>query len=425
VLFVAAAGNDGSNNDAAPVWPANCGAGTLITVAATTSDDRLAPFSNHGSATVDVGAPGDMIASTVPGAAFAYKSGTSMAAPHVSGIAAVVRGLHPGFTPGQLRSAVIWGGRSIPALVGTTASGRRSELPGALAVADGGVGPDGVPPAAFALVAPAQGLVTAAASPVFRWAPASDADSGVAAYRLVVDGATSASVGASTTASAPAAPLADGPHTWSVVAVDAGGNARASETRTVVVDRTPPGVAAPAAPRAGAAVTGPAVRLRWTAAGDANGLAGYRVVVDGSSLVTVGPGATSALVRLSIGRHTWRVVATDVVGNESSAAARTLVVRRAAARPRLRIVRPSAVRSGARPRLRVRATRAARVSFSVRKAGAKRTLARQARRVKAGASTVVLSRTIARRVAKPGVYVVTARGAGMRASVRLAVRSRR
>jgi hypothetical protein len=149
------------------------------------------------------------------------------------------------------------------------------------------------------------------------------------------------------------------------------------------------------------------------------------VVVDGSPVVTVGPGATSALVRLSIGRHTWRVVATDVVGNESSAAARALVVRRAAARPRLRIARPSAVKSGARPRLRVRATRAARVSFTVRKAGGKRTLARQARGVRAGSSTVVLSRKVARRLAKPGVYVVTARAAGMRASVRLAVRSRR
>ncbi len=52
---------------------------------------------------VDVGAPGDMIASTLPGSAFGYKSGTSMAAPHVTGIAAVVRGLHPGFTPAQLK----------------------------------------------------------------------------------------------------------------------------------------------------------------------------------------------------------------------------------------------------------------------------------------------------------------------------------
>ncbi len=426
VLFVAAAGNDGTNNDASPVWPANCPAGTLVSVAATTSADGLASFSNRGATTVDVGAPGDSIASTLPGAAFGYKSGTSMAAPHVTGIAAVVRGLYPGFSAAQLRSAVIWGGRSIPALSGVTATGRRADLPGALSVAAGGVGPDGMPPAAFSLLAPAQGTVTALATPVFSWAPASDADSGVTAYRLVIDGATSSSVGSTTTASGPGAPLADGPHAWAVVAVDAEGNARASETRTIVVDRTAPTAAAPSSPGAGARVVGPSVRLRWTAAGDANGIAAYRVVLDGVAVASVSGGETTALVRMGVGRHNWQVVATDVVGNESSGPARAIVVAKrsaaASARAKLVISRVRPVRAGARPRLRVKVNRAARVKFTVRKAGAKKPVARQARKLRAGSSTVVL----ARRLARPGVYVVTARGAaGMRDSVRLAVRPRR
>ena len=429
VLFVAAAGNDGTNNDASPTWPANCPGSTLISVAATTETEGLAAFSNYGASSVDVGAPGDDIASTLPGAAFGYKSGTSMAAPHVSGIAAVVRGLYPGFTPSQVRTAIMGGGRSLTSLAGLTVSGRRADLLGALGVAAGGVGPDGTLPGPFALLAPAPGAIVADAAPVFRWAPSNDADSGIAAYRLVIDGATSATVGPATTAAAPGAPVADGVHTWSVVAVDGQGNARASETRPVVVDRTPPAGATPVAPAANARVTGPAVRLRWNAAADAvSGLAGYRVLVDGAGAASAGPTETSVLVRLANGRHTWQVVARDQAGNEWTSAPRALTVSGAAAstsaRGRLVIARPAAVRSGARPRLRVRVDRSVRVSFSVRKASGGRTLASQARALRRGATTVVLAPAVARTMARPGVYVITARAAGMRDAVRVAVRPR-
>ena len=58
------------------------------------------------------------------------------------------------------------------------------------------------------------------------------------------------------------------------------------------------------------------MRLRWTAATDAgSGVAGYRVIVDGAAAASVGSDATSALVRLPVGRHSWQVVATDGVGN--------------------------------------------------------------------------------------------------------------
>ncbi len=183
------------------------------------------------------------------------------------------------------------------------------------------------------------------AAPVFRWSPAGDADSGVTTYRLVVDGATSATVGASTTASrGRARPWARGrtpgaSWRWTPRATPA-----RSETRTLVVDRTAPGVAAPAAPAAAARVTGPAVRLRWTAATDANGVAGYRVMVDGSAAASVTAAETSALVRLTPGRHSWQVVATDAAGNASTSPARALVVTAAAAgagaRGRL-VARPS------------------------------------------------------------------------------------
>jgi subtilisin family serine protease len=65
-VFVAAAGNDGLNNDSTPTYPASFPLGNIISVAATDQDDNLASFSNYGPASVDVGAPGVNTFSTVP-----------------------------------------------------------------------------------------------------------------------------------------------------------------------------------------------------------------------------------------------------------------------------------------------------------------------------------------------------------------------
>ncbi len=431
VLFVAAAGNDGTDNDSTGSWPANCPAPNLVSVAATTSTDGLASFSNYGASQVDVGAPGETVASTLPGGTFGYKSGTSMAAPHVTGIAAVVLGTHPGFSPGQLKTAVMSGGQTDPALAGLTVSGRRVDLLGALTVAAGGIGPDTTPPGPFAILSPAEGAATSLTVPIFRWAPASDADSGIAGYRLTVDGATVASVPADGTAASPGAPLSEGFHNWSVVAVDGQGNTRSAGTRTLIVDHTAPTVAAAQSPAAAARVAGPSVRLRWAAARDSgSGLAGYRLMVDGVATSSPAAGETTALVRFRTGRHTWQVVARDVAGNESTGPARAIVVTSggltSTARGRLTLTRLApVVRPGGRARLKVRVDRSARVSFSVRRSSGGPTLASQARRVPVGVSTVVLSPALARRMAAPGVYVVTARAAGMRDSVRVAVRARR
>ena len=89
-LFVAAAGNTATNNDINPFFPASINLDNIISVAATDYNDNLAGFSNFGANSVDLTAPGVDIYSTVLGNSYGYKNGTSMAAPHVSGAAALM-----------------------------------------------------------------------------------------------------------------------------------------------------------------------------------------------------------------------------------------------------------------------------------------------------------------------------------------------
>lgn len=103
-LFVAAAGNDGSNNDNSPSYPASYPLDNIISVAATDHNDNMAGFSNFGVASVDLGAPGVNILSTVPGDGYDGSfSGTSMASPHVVGVAALLLADDPTLTPNELK----------------------------------------------------------------------------------------------------------------------------------------------------------------------------------------------------------------------------------------------------------------------------------------------------------------------------------
>ena len=134
LIFVAAAGNDGINTDISPSYPASLATDNIVSVAATTRTDTLASFSNYGSVTTDLGAPGDGIYSTVSTSdtAYATYSGTSMATPHVAGVLALLMAQFPTDSYSSIIIRLMNGTDKIPALAGKTKSGGRLNLANAL-----------------------------------------------------------------------------------------------------------------------------------------------------------------------------------------------------------------------------------------------------------------------------------------------------
>ena len=106
-LLITASGNEGINSDYTATYPAAFNLLTQINVAATTIDDFLIYFSNRGIKTVQLAAPGVDIVSTVPGNSYKSMDGTSMAAPMVTGSAALIWSAYPNATAQQIRTALL------------------------------------------------------------------------------------------------------------------------------------------------------------------------------------------------------------------------------------------------------------------------------------------------------------------------------
>lgn len=124
-LFIAAAANDSVDNDTAPRYPASYDLPNIISVAATDNNDALASFSNYGLTTVDLGAPGVNIYSTSPGNGYRTLSGTSMATPHVSGVAGLLLAQNPGLSYQEIKDLILSNTDPVASLKGKTVTGGR------------------------------------------------------------------------------------------------------------------------------------------------------------------------------------------------------------------------------------------------------------------------------------------------------------
>lgn len=147
-VFVAAAGNDGTNNDSIPHYPSNYSRDNIISVAATDNQDNLANEptwgSNYGANTVDIGAPGVNIASTWSAGGYVWSGGTSMATPHVTGVAVLLLAQNPGWSYSQIIDRIYNTARPLSSLSGLCTTGGMLNANDAVS---GGGGGDTTPPA--------------------------------------------------------------------------------------------------------------------------------------------------------------------------------------------------------------------------------------------------------------------------------------
>jgi subtilisin family serine protease len=137
ILFIAAAGNSAYDNDAQASYPSNYPNPNIIAVASTTSSGGLSSFSQWGATTVDIGAPGSGIWSTVPVrskgklvSGYASYNGTSMATPHVTGAAAMYKSSFPGASAADVKAAILGAAVPTPSLQGKVLSNGRLDASG-------------------------------------------------------------------------------------------------------------------------------------------------------------------------------------------------------------------------------------------------------------------------------------------------------
>ncbi len=170
-LFIAAAGNSANNNDASPSYPASYNLDNVISVAAIDRADRLANFSNYGQDSVDLGAPGVAIYSSTANTDSSYASlnGTSMAAPHVTGVAALLLAQTPAATYLELRERLLVSTVPINSLNGRCVTGGRLNAYNALvAVPDGQLEVSVAPPSGSVILGGSTNLFLVRVTDLFK-----------------------------------------------------------------------------------------------------------------------------------------------------------------------------------------------------------------------------------------------------------------
>lgn len=337
-LAIAAAGNDGTSDDLHPQYPAAFGLDEAVSVAAITSKDALASFSNYGSSSVHLAAPGVNIWSTWPVSSYQTLSGTSMATPHVVGVAALVAAEHPSWTGAEIRDRILGTTRHVAALDGKTWTGGVVDAGAALSTVPTVLPPPPLTPTIDLEAASDTGQsptdhVTRASSLAFD-VTFSRPVTGFTAGDLAIGGTASGCVtGVPTGSGAAYVVVLTGCSPGSVVLAVKPGTVMDADlvsgppvlirARSVLIDRTAPTGSAPVASlRTGTALAGSALplRLKWTASdGGGAGLDRDELArsLNGSSTWTMLSASTTVVNvnAVSSGTVRYRTRAVDVAGN--------------------------------------------------------------------------------------------------------------
>jgi subtilisin family serine protease/regulation of enolase protein 1 (concanavalin A-like superfamily) len=233
ILIVDAAGNSSANIDASPFYPASFNRPNQLTVAASASDDTLAWFSNYSRNSVHLAAPGANILSTLLDGTYGYMSGTSMAAPFVSGAAALVLSRCP-MNTADLKTLLLNTVDPRPSFAGTTISGGRLNIASALQACALEV-PNAAP--SVALSAPLDGTAYSEGQTFTIAATAADSDGSIARVDFF---AGVSMIGTATQAPYNVAVSNASPGTYAITAVasDNAGSQTRSDAATVTIGAT-------------------------------------------------------------------------------------------------------------------------------------------------------------------------------------------
>ncbi len=317
-LFVAAAGNDGTDNDVTPHYPACFTSTNIVAVAATDQNDALASFSNFGTTCVDLAAPGVNILSDSSVGFVSFLDGTSFSAPMVSGVAALLKAREPNLSTAEIRSAIL---DNVDAIVGLSGSGEGPS--GSAKVATGGRLNARAALVAVEPLAPSDlaGTAASATQVDLTWTDNSAGETGYEVQRKTGSGSftTLANLAANSTSHADTTATEATAHTYRVRAFKSGTNSGFSNEVSVT---TPP--AAPTGLTA-TADSSSAITLTWT--DNSAGETGYEVQrkTGSGAFAAVTTTAANVTTHTDSGlaaatTFTYRVRATGTGGNSSFSA---------------------------------------------------------------------------------------------------------
>jgi len=322
-LFVAAAGNDGRDVDVLPLYPACYDLDNVVSVAAINNTNGRPSFTNYGRRNVDLAAPGQSVYSTYTGSSYTWSSGTSMATPHVTGVAALVWGLYPNWTMQQVRGRLFSTVRPVSSMATRTVTGG---VVNAAAAIGGGPGVDLEP--IVVVQEPYTGTQARIGIPLVLRGTADDVVDGDLTPALAWSSNLAGALGTGGLVTTSALGL--GTHVLTASATDSSGLTRAVTTTVTIVST----LSLPAAPAQinASSIGGGNVWLSWPDA--SNNEAGFEVrrqrLVNGTYTNTttfpVAANATTLLNASGTGSHRFSIRAFNATGNSAWTSWRTVTV---------------------------------------------------------------------------------------------------